>query len=103
VIVTTLRDIGPWLREIAAWLRDNPFGADVSRQAAECVEAAETVEKFSGDTERLNWLQSNDALLNYAAGHKPHVCVHKPNGDNIHFYGMTFRDAIDNAMFERKS
>lgn len=48
------------------------------------------------DTERLDWLEANDALVNYA-DRGPHVCIHG-FPENVHFYGKSFRDAIDTAM-----
>lgn len=51
------------------------------------------------DTERLNWLEANDGLLNFA-DRGPHVCLRGLECENVHFYGKDFRDAIDTAMRE---
>lgn len=47
------------------------------------------------DTARLNWLEAHEALLNYPnTGSGPHVAL----GLMEHYYGSTYRDAIDRAM-----
>lgn len=56
------------------------------------------------DQKRLDFLEMNRATLNTTEGPKgPHVAVQvgptdRSHKDVIHFYGKTYRDAVDQAM-----
>jgi len=51
------------------------------------------------DTKRLNWLEKHKAGLNTGdLPPRPHVWVINSTGEILHFFGNTYRRAIDNAM-----
>ena len=51
------------------------------------------------DKQRLDWLESHQALVNVAGNGQPHVCADQNNPDDLnHFYGPSYREAIDQAM-----
>lgn len=55
------------------------------------------------DTQRLNWLEDNNALVNEVS--EPHTkgapsplhTAHVSIGPERHYWGTTYREAIDNA------
>ena len=51
------------------------------------------------DKQRLDWLEGHQALVNVAGNGQPHVCADQNNPDDLnHFYGSSYREAIDQAM-----
>ena len=51
------------------------------------------------DRQRLDWLEVNQALVNVAGNGQPHVCADQDNPHDLnHFYGPSYREAIDQAM-----
>lgn len=49
------------------------------------------------DTERLDWLEQKQALINFAQD-GPHVCAGPYSEEYQHFYGNSYREALDAAM-----
>ena len=60
------------------------------------------LELAKADTKRMDWIEKYHALLSHAVGawHEgPHVAIHcQYGGGTVHFYGATYREAIDAAM-----
>lgn len=57
---------------------------------------SEVTPKPINDADRLKWLEETQSLLNFS-DNGPHVCVGS-DGGNDHYYGKTYREAVDNAM-----
>lgn len=49
------------------------------------------------DTERLDWLEQKQALLNFSQD-GPHVCAGPYSEEYQHFFGNSYREALDAAM-----
>lgn len=59
---------------------------------------AKRVERAGQDTTRLDWLAAHQASINQTAM-GPHVWNGREPADNDnHFYGSTYREAVDKAM-----
>ena len=56
---------------------------------------------MSTDNEMLDWLESNRGLLNFS-NHGPHVCIDDGTDVLSHFYGTTYREALQAALEQYK-
>lgn len=92
-------------REIDPYPKCSNCGFNISFGDKQTTPSATPRSEFELDAQRLDWIEAKRPTVSFADEHfsspgGPHVCAYpeNPSDESNHYYGATFREALDNAM-----